>query len=68
MHGHYSIIFTVPEPGRKRPLNEQVLKKKFCRDTVKAFKSLLKAGDFGVVVDLSNACFSAKLHKISRSF
>ena len=50
------------------PLNEQVLKKKFCRDTVKDVKSLLKAWDFGAVVNLSNACYSVRVHRFSRTF
>ena len=75
--GHYSHIFTVSKPGGKhrvvinmKPLNEHVLKEKFRMETAKDVKSIsiLKKGDFGAVVDLTDAYYTVKLHKQSRKY
>ena len=73
--GHYSHIFTVPKPGGKhrvvinmKPLNEHVLKEKFRMETTKDVRSILKKGDFGAVVDLTDAYYTVKLNKQSRKY
>ena len=73
--GHYSQIFAVPKPGGKwrvvinlKPLNEHVLKETFQMETSKNVRSLLKQGDFGAVVDLTDAYYTVKLHTDSRRY
>ena len=73
--GHYSQVFAVPKPGGKwrvvinmKPLNEFVLKESFRMETVKDVRSLLKPGDFGAVIDLTDAYYTVKLHKDSRRY
>ena len=71
--GHYSQIFAVPKPGGKwrvvinlKPLNEYVAKETFTMETSRYVLSLLKPGDFGAVVDLTDAYYTVKLHVKSR--
>ena len=75
MLGHYLQIFAVPKPGGKwrvvinmKPLNEHVAKETFRMETVKDVRSLLKPGDYGAVVDLTDAYYTVKLHKESRKY
>ena len=73
--GHYSQIFAVPKPGGKwrvvinmKPLNEHVLKETFRMETSRDVRSLLKPGDFGAVIDLTDAYYTVKLHQDSRKY
>ena len=73
--GHYSKIFAVPKPGGKwrvvinlKPLNEFVKKETFRMETARDVRSLLKPGDFGAVIDLTDAYCTVKLHEASRKF
>ena len=51
-----------------KPLNEHVAKETFRMETVKDVRSLLKPGDYGAVVDLTDAYYTVKLHKESRKY
>ena len=73
--GHYSKIFAVPKPGGKwrvvinlKPLNEFVTKESFHMETAKDVRNLLKPGDYGAVVDLTDAYYTVKLHEDSRKY
>ena len=73
--GHYSKIFAVPKPGEKwrvvinlKPLNEFVAKETFRMETARDVRTLLKPGDFGAVIDLTDAYYTVKLHESSRKY
>ena len=73
--GHYSKIFAVPKPGGKwrvvinlKPLNEFVAKESFRMETVRDVRTLIKPGDYGAVVDLTDAYYTVKLHEDSRKY
>ena len=73
--GHYSKIFAVPKPVGKwrvvinlKPLNEFVAKETFRMETARDVRSLLKPGDFGAVVDLTDVYYTVKLHNSSRKY
>ena len=70
--GHYSQIFAVPKPGGKwrvvinlKPLNEHVHKETFRMETSRDVRALLKPGDFGAIIDLTDAYYTVKLHEDS---
>ena len=73
--GHYSQIFAVPKPGGKwrmvinmKTLNEHVLKETFRMETSRDVWTLLKPGNFGAVIDLTDAYYTVKLHQDSRKY
>ena len=75
MPGHYSQIFAVPKPGGKwrvvinmKPLNEHVAKETFRMETSRDVRSLLSPGDFGAVIDLTDAYYTFKLYGDSRKY
>merc|ERR1711954_159312 len=65
-------VVTVPKPGGKwrvvinmKPLNEHIAKETFCMETSRDVRSLLSPGDFGAVIDLTDAYYTVKLHEDS---
>ena len=74
--GHYSNMFTVPKKESKehravinlKGFNDFVSKKKFCMETIKDVRSVLKPGMWGATVDLTDAYYHIGLHEDSRKY